>query len=519
MIAQANPLTSRNRLKYFPPLKDGSVSSGHNVPVDDVTYDFLNNPAPLDEDLDSYTSPPVPQKQIATQWQIRDLPNTILRILSASYSYLVLFLLKNVFDHSDEPNQQVIPPAPQPETVQEVQEVQAAPKPPKQEPILKQIGLYDSLYATDSSDDDLDGNDQYGLSLSIISKAPKRNIPRPRETGILDSKAILNSHLDPGSNLLDIDMSKPSVVPKSIRSPDILFTPKVPSTDYDDMVSKFYHHYKPFPQASTTLADSVLSNLDLYKSGNFIKEEQQHVQELITKERKAAQSAVKPLSADQQDTVYRYWRSKNASAPVVSAYSIDITVRDLLTLADGQWLNDNIIDFYLSLVTEKLPHVYCWTTHFFSTLKLKGYQGVARWAKRRKINLFEKDKIIVPINIMSTHWCVAVIDNKLNTISYHDSLASRGNLQAVELLQVYMTKEAERLGVGAPSYELLASSKTPQQQNGYDCGVFTCTVAKCISALAPLAFGQKDMHIIRQRMAYEIILKNLLEETSSAPHL
>ena len=191
----------------------------------------------------------------------------------------------------------------------------------------------------------------------------------------------------------------------------------------------------------------------------------------------------------------------------------------MLTLSDGHWLNDNVIDFYLSLVAEKNNNVYCWTTHFFSTLKSKGYQGVARWAKRRKVNVTEKNIIIVPINIMSTHWALAVVDNVAKEIRYYDSLASSGNMNAVQLLAQYMQKEAERLQVVPIEYQLFPSTKTPQQQNGYDCGVFTCTVAKYISGNMDLTFSQKDMKTIRRRMAYEIIQKGLLDDVTDMPHL
>ncbi len=50
----------------------------------------------------------------------------------------------------------------------------------------------------------------------------------------------------------------------------------------------------------------------------------------------------------------------------------------------------------------------------------------------------------------------------------------------------------------------------PQQQNGSDCGVFTCKFAEYLSRDANLTFVQENMNYYRDRMIYEIIEKDLL---------
>lgn len=351
--------------------------------------------------------------------------------------------------------------------------------------------LYDSLFELDSSDDDIDVS-QYGTSLAFSKGSTYK--PTKRTRGAYADYTIDLTKTDTNTDL------------------DVF------ADDYDKAVSRFYTPFRSVPRPALTLTDAILSAIPSTGLLNFLKKERLAIQELILKERKQSQAAVAPLSRDQLDVVDLYWRSRLGTAPVVSAYSIDISVRDLYTLADGHWLNDNIIDFYLNLVSEKSDNVYCWTTHFFSTLKSKGYAGVARWAKRRKVNVTEKKLVVVPINIMSTHWAVAVVDNLAKTIKYHDSLSSNGNQSAVRLLQQYMAKECERLQVPPIEYELLPNMKTPQQQNGYDCGVFTCTVSKHIAQGLPLSFSQNDMKTIRRRMAYEIIQKSLLDD-KNGPHL
>ena len=347
--------------------------------------------------------------------------------------------------------------------------------------------MYLSIFEVDSNEDLVGANQQYGTAL-LSNKRPLRAAPSHESTTTSNANA------------------------------DLPFDLLLPRDEYDAAISRFYSPSIPLPKPKYSFTDALLSTLPR-PSVDFLRKERQDIQDLITKERTALRESVPQLPKDKLEVVQMHWRKRNSGTPIVSAFSIDITPRDLLTLADGHWLNDNVIDFYLSLVAEKNNNVYCWTTHFFSTLKSKGYQGVARWAKRRKVNVTEKNIIIVPINIMSTHWALAVVDNVAKEIRYYDSLASSGNMNAVQLLAQYMQKEAERLQVVPIEYQLFPSTKTPQQQNGYDCGVFTCTVAKYISGNMDLTFSQKDMKTIRRRMAYEIIQKGLLDDVTDMPHL
>jgi len=51
---------------------------------------------------------------------------------------------------------------------------------------------------------------------------------------------------------------------------------------------------------------------------------------------------------------------------------------------------------------------------------------------------------------------------------------------------------------------------TPQQENGSDCGMFSCKVAEYLSRDAELTFSQENMNYFRERMIYEIIKSDLL---------
>lgn len=187
-------------------------------------------------------------------------------------------------------------------------------------------------------------------------------------------------------------------------------------------------------------------------------------------------------------------------------FTIDLSVRDLKTLQNKRWLNDNVIDYYLSLICKNHPEYFCWTTHFFTTLQSKGYDGIKRWGKRKKLNIFEKKLIFIPININSSHWALTIINNDTKTIEYYDSLNLRGNMPVLKTVQSYMIGEKDRLNaqVDINDWQLI-SKASPQQLNGFDCGVFTCICAKYLSRNLDLSYSQGDMANLRNRMILEIL--------------
>lgn len=505
MMIQANhdtPLFTRNRLHYKPP-------SFPRIDQHEILYDFST------------------QNDFNPNLSNTSASAVVTSTTSTSYTLFIVAFLKSLFDrikvilatksssnprgaedsHQDEPllQEDKFDTSTPPEALEVSRYEKSESKEPRSVNILpsdlsvitisdsSQDNLYQSIFQVDS-DEELEGEGQYGTNLTIDHKAGHYN-----DWSVSTSRHANYSFLP----IIDDVYS------------DIL----KPLDEYDKVVSKFYTPFRPVPKARYSVTDAVLSAIPSKLLTNFLKKERESIQNLIHKERTALRAVVTPLTPDQLQMVELYWRAGRSSQHIVSGFSIDITTKDLLTLSDRQWLNDNVIDFYLNLVTELTDLVYCWTTHFFTTLKKNGYKGVARWAKRRKINVMTMDTIVVPINSMNTHWSVAVIDNFNKTISYFDSLSSGGNLHAVQLLDQYMRNEAERLNVPPHKYDLQPSMKTPQQQNGFDCGVFTCTVSKYIAKKAPLLFSQKDMHTIRRRMAYEIVHKTLLPEGNLSPNL
>lgn len=78
--------------------------------------------------------------------------------------------------------------------------------------------------------------------------------------------------------------------------------------------------------------------------------------------------------------------SRNGNGILVSAFNVDIKKHDILTLENGKWLNDEIINFYGQMIMNrsktKFCNVHVYNTFFYSTLCQGGYSKVRKWSKK-----------------------------------------------------------------------------------------------------------------------------------------
>ncbi|XP_056282997.1 sentrin-specific protease 2 isoform X1 [Pseudoliparis swirei] len=205
-----------------------------------------------------------------------------------------------------------------------------------------------------------------------------------------------------------------------------------------------------------------------------------------------------------------------------AAFKLRITQRDLATVQEGGWINDEVINFYLSLVMERCSSeaaglkIYSFSTFFFPKLRgggggpAGGYPAVKRWTKA--VDLFLYDLVLVPLHL-GVHWAMAVIDFKSRTVMSYDSMGQRHD-DVCSLLLLYL-KEEHRSKRGreldSPKWTVgsLRATEIPQQRNGSDCGIFVCKYADYIAKGRPLTFKQCHMPLFRKLMIWEILNQKL----------
>ncbi|XP_038835845.1 sentrin-specific protease 2-like isoform X2 [Salvelinus namaycush] len=215
--------------------------------------------------------------------------------------------------------------------------------------------------------------------------------------------------------------------------------------------------------------------------------------------------------------VSRALSQRDPNLVLSSAFKLCITQRDLASLQEGSWLNDEVINFYLSLVMTRSSSagqglkVYSFSTFFFPKLHGGGHTAVKRWTKA--VDLFQYDIILVPLHL-GIHWSLAVINFNSRTVRSYDSMGQRHD-DICSLLLLYLREEHKArkdqdLDECKWTVDSLRASEIPQQKNGSDCGVFACKYADYIAQGWPLTFRQCHMPLFRKLMIWEILNQRLL---------
>lgn len=228
-----------------------------------------------------------------------------------------------------------------------------------------------------------------------------------------------------------------------------------------------------------------------------------------------------PLTEEEQEEVAKAFSNANRRKVLVSHENsnIQITGEILQCLKPHAWLNDEVINLYLELLKERErrePKKFL-NCHFFNTFfykKLIGgrngydYKSVRRWTTQKKLGygLIDCDKIFVPIH-KEVHWCLAVINKMEKKFQYLDSLGGRDAHVLKVLARYFVDEVKDKSGqdIDVSSWDREYVEDLPEQQNGYDCGVFMIKYADFYSRGMGLHFSQENMPYFRVRTAKEIL--------------
>ena len=112
-------------------------------------------------------------------------------------------------------------------------------------------------------------------------------------------------------------------------------------------------------------------------------------------------------------------------------------------------------------------------------------------------------------NIDRSHWALAVIFMEKSTIQFYDSMGGDGYKYTLALWKYLKDEWADKKGGELPNqknWRIIGNRDyVPHQDNGFDCGVFTCVFADCLSLDRPLSFDQRYVTQCRDRIALSIL--------------
>lgn len=205
------------------------------------------------------------------------------------------------------------------------------------------------------------------------------------------------------------------------------------------------------------------------------------------------------------------------------------------------YINASIIDGKLQKVSQDLyesysEHIYrrnafriksCYifTTVLYQQWSLCGFEGVKKYAK--KVDLFEHERIFIPLNINNLHWILAVVDMNVMEVTFIDSLVTCTNKEQLILFYQfiidYLECEARTpfLYLKSPAtkqvrnfdramWKCTDSDKfgpVPQQVNAIDCGVFVITAVDYLMYDLPLLYSYEDMNFFRNKILESFLIK------------
>ncbi|KAJ3613831.1 hypothetical protein NHX12_020077, partial [Muraenolepis orangiensis] len=223
-----------------------------------------------------------------------------------------------------------------------------------------------------------------------------------------------------------------------------------PSTPCPERLDLFQSSNQNHPSDSVDLSTEVARRLNLVDRETTALTQQSDQTQTQTSLTWQGSEDLPRLTKDMSAEVSAALTQSDPNLVLSSAFKLRITQRDLATLREGSWLNDEVINFYLSLVMERSSNqvvpglrVYCFSTFFLPKLRggeagqAGGHWAVKRWTKG--VDLFLHDLILVPLHL-NIHWAMAVIDLRSQTVKSYDSMGQRHD-DICSLLLLFLREE------------------------------------------------------------------------------
>jgi Ulp1 family protease len=165
---------------------------------------------------------------------------------------------------------------------------------------------------------------------------------------------------------------------------------------------------------------------------------------------------------------------------------ITVDMSDLSCLYGRDWINDEVLNSYISLVvSESDLNVGCTNSFFYNKLVRDGCETAASWQGIKNQPIDRYSMFMIPI-CCGVHWILAVFDFIGGQLAILDSLGGEHPEVAKRLGDFFVSQGGGTMPVVHP--------EVPMQCNGDDCGVFVMEFAHCICTGQPLnSFEQTDI--------------------------
>ena len=219
-----------------------------------------------------------------------------------------------------------------------------------------------------------------------------------------------------------------------------------------------------------------------------------------------------------QETITPQSHMKNNSRGEILVFdeetNVELVQSDLSTLDSRNWLNDSVINMYLTFVaksTEPFKKVKSVSTFFHYSLVHHGYDRAKKFTRR--LEIFNTDLLLIPIHVPG-HWILVACGNlqgdTVKICLYDPKYGERYQTVLSEIEQFLMKNYEETCGrPWLATINLIVENDIPKQDNDYDCGAFLCQIAKYITLDLDFNFIESDMGPIRELMKSELLWRKI----------
>lgn len=130
------------------------------------------------------------------------------------------------------------------------------------------------------------------------------------------------------------------------------------------------------------------------------------------------------------------------------------------------------------------------------------------------MDIFSFEKVFFPINISNNHWVLVIVLMQQKRILYRDALRNDGkeytSVTMMYLVDEMQDKRNEVINTAEWDVQEISPADSPQQKNGFDCGMFVCMYADYMLQDLPEQFSQKDMPMLRKKVCCCVLEGKLL---------
>jgi Ulp1 family protease len=191
----------------------------------------------------------------------------------------------------------------------------------------------------------------------------------------------------------------------------------------------------------------------------------------------------------------------------VSKSGFDICYHDLFSTRNQNWFNDNIIDFYLFLISSFFGAVKIYS--FPSSMFSKFTSNLSLSFKKSKLDSFGNYNFFLIPTIYEKHWRLVIVDILKREITFYDSLNWSGSRYfdlVLAMLCIILKIDLVTLNNGWCIKKVVK----PSQHNDYDCGAFICFFARNFFLNSTAIFSQNQISDFREHILNEILATELI---------